>query len=102
MGLTLDGDKKIFDTNSPVAGKIFVLTGTLEHYKREEAAALIEERGGIVKGSVGKKTDYVVAGDKAGSKLTKAQELGIAVLSEADLLQLLTEAKTFEQETQEN
>lgn len=102
MGLTLDGDKKIFDTNSPVAGKIFVLTGTLEHYNRDEAAALIEERGGIVKGSVGKKTDYVIAGDKAGSKLTKAQELGIAILSEADLLQLLTEAKTFEQETQEN
>ena len=102
MGLTLDGDKKIFDASSPIAGKIFVLTGTLEHYKREEASALIEERGGIVKGSVSKKTDYVVAGENAGSKLTKAQELGIAILSEAELLQLLTEAKPFEQETQEN
>lgn len=95
-GLTLDGEKIFFNADSPVAGKIFVLTGTLANYKREDAATLIEERGGIVKGSVSKKTDYVVAGDNAGSKLTKAQELGIAILSETDLEQLLTEAKNFE------
>ena len=75
--------------NSPVAGKTFVLTGTLPTLKREEAAARIEAAGGKVSGSVSKKTDYLVAGEEAGSKLTKAQELGIAVLDEAALLKLL-------------
>lgn len=89
-GLTFTADKKIFDTGSPIAGKIFVLTGTLANYKRDEASALIEERGGIVKPSVGKKTDYVVAGEAAGSKLAKAQTLGIKILSEADFEELLT------------
>jgi DNA ligase (NAD+) len=56
---------------------------------REEAAALIESHGGSVKGSVSKKTDYVVAGEAAGSKLTKAQELGIPILDEQGLLDLL-------------
>jgi DNA ligase (NAD+) len=77
-------------TNSPVAGKTFVLTGTMPTLKREEAAARIEAAGGKVSGSVSKKTDYVVAGEEAGSKLTKAQELGIAILDEAGLLKLLT------------
>jgi DNA ligase (NAD+) len=63
-------------------GKTFVLTGKLENYTRDEAAALIEERGGRVSGSVSKKTDFVVAGDDAGSKLTKAESLGVAVLDE--------------------
>lgn len=89
MGLTLDGDKKIFDAGSPIAGKVFVLTGTLEHYTRNEASALLTERGGLVRGSVTKKTDYVIAGDKAGSKLTKAQELGIKILSEAEFEAML-------------
>lgn len=71
------------------AGKTFVLTGTLPTLKRSEAQALIEKQGGKVSGSVSKKTSYVVAGEEAGSKLTKAQELGIAILTEAELLELL-------------
>jgi DNA ligase (NAD+) len=70
-----------------LAGLTFVLTGTLPTMKRDEAKALIESFGGKVSGSVSKKTNYVVAGEDAGSKLTKAQELGIAVLSEAELLE---------------
>ena len=75
--------------NDSVRGKSFVLTGTLSKYKRDEAAKLIEERGGIVKGSVSKVTDYVIAGEKAGSKLTKAQQLGIKILSETEFEKLL-------------
>ncbi len=66
------------------AGKTFVLTGTLERYTRDEASAIIEGFGGKTSGSVSKKTDYVLAGEAAGSKLTKAKELGIRVLSEAE------------------
>lgn len=69
-------------------GKIFVLTGTLPTMKRDDAKAYIEARGGRVSGSVSKKTDFVVAGDEAGSKLDKAQELGVKVIDEADLLKL--------------
>jgi len=72
-------------------GKIFVLTGTLPTLKREEAKKIIEDMGGKCSSSVSKKTDYVVAGEEAGSKLTKAQELGISVLSEADLLSMVSE-----------
>jgi DNA ligase (NAD+) len=75
--------------DSPIAGKTFVLTGTLPTLKREEAAARIEAAGGKVSGSVSKKTDYVVAGEEAGSKLTKAQELRIPILDEEALLKLL-------------
>ena len=73
----------------PLAGKTFVLTGTLPVLTREEAKEMIESAGGKVSGSVSKKTDYVVAGSEAGSKLAKAQELGTTVLDEAGLLELL-------------
>ncbi len=72
-----------------IAGKTFVLTGTLPTLKRDEAAAMIEAAGGKVSGSVSKKTDFVVDGEAAGSKLEKAQSLGVAVLSEDELLNLL-------------
>lgn len=73
----------------PLAGKTVVLTGTLPTLKREDAQSLIEQAGGKVSGSVSKKTDFVVAGEAAGSKLEKAQSLGVAVLDEAGLLALL-------------
>jgi DNA ligase (NAD+) len=76
----------------PLFGKTLVLTGTLPTLSREEAKALIEEAGGKVAGSVSKKTHYVVAGDEAGSKLEKAQALGVPVLDEAGLQALLTAA----------
>jgi DNA ligase (NAD+) len=71
------------------SGKTFVLTGKLENYTRDEAGALIEQRGGRISGSVSKKTDYVVAGDDAGSKLAKAESLGVAVLSETDFASMI-------------
>ncbi len=74
-----------------LAGKTFVLTGTLPTLKREEAKELIEQAGGKVSGSVSKKTNYVVAGEAAGSKLTKANDLGIPVLTEEQLLELLNQ-----------
>ena len=74
----------------PLLGKTFVLTGTLPNLTRDEAAQLIEEQGGKVSGSVSKKTSYVVAGEEAGSKLTKAEELGVPILDEAGLHQLLS------------
>ncbi len=72
-------------------GKTFVLTGKLENYTRDEAAKLIEDRGGRVSSSVSKKTDFVVAGSDAGSKLTKAESLGVAVLTESEFKDLVAE-----------
>ncbi|HZV61076.1 MAG TPA: NAD-dependent DNA ligase LigA [Methylophilaceae bacterium] len=74
----------------PLTGKTLVLTGTLPNLSRDEAKELIEAAGGKVSGSVSKKTDYVVAGTEAGSKLDKAQELGVAILDEDGLKALLT------------
>ena len=67
----------------------FVLTGTLEKYTRDEASEIIENFGGKTSGSVSKKTTYVLAGEEAGSKLTKAQELGIAIISESEFEEMI-------------
>ena len=75
-----------------VSGETFVLTGTLPHLSRDEAAAKIKAAGGKVSSSVSKKTSYVVAGDSAGSKLTKARELGVPVITEEEMLSLIGEA----------
>jgi DNA ligase (NAD+) len=86
-GLTLSGKKK--EKGTKLAGKTFVLTGTLERHSRDEAKKLIEDAGGRVSGSVSKKTDYVIAGSDAGSKLDKARELGVAVINEDEMEALL-------------
>jgi len=82
-GLTLTGHKK--QRGTKLAGKTFVLTGTLKHFTRDEAKKMIEDAGGKVTNSVSKKTDYVVAGADAGSKLDKAKELGVAVIDEKEM-----------------
>jgi DNA ligase (NAD+) len=82
-GLTLRGKKK--ERGTKLAGKTFVLTGTLANYSRDEAKKMIEDAGGKVTGSVSKKTDYVVAGADAGSKLDKAKDLGVMVIDEKEM-----------------
>jgi DNA ligase (NAD+) len=82
-GLTFTGQKK--EKGTKLAGKTFVLTGTLERHTRDEAKKMIEDAGGRVSGSVSKKTDYVVAGSDAGSKLDRARELGVSVIGEEEL-----------------
>ena len=82
-GLTFTGQKK--EKGTKLAGKTFVLTGTLSRHTRDEAKKMIEDAGGRVSGSVSKKTDYVVAGSDAGSKLDKARELGVSVVGEEEL-----------------
>ncbi len=89
-GVQLVGDAKAITlANLSLAGKTFVVTGTLPTLKRDEAKALIQNAGGKITGSVSAKTNYVVVGEDAGSKLAKAEELGIAQLSEAQLLDLI-------------
>ena len=84
-----DPEPEESENESPIAGKTIVVTGTLQHFKRDEIKGLIEKLGGRAAGSVSKKTDFVVAGEKAGSKLTKAQELGVAVMSEEEFRELV-------------
>jgi DNA ligase (NAD+) len=84
--LTLTGEKK--QRGTKLAGKTFVLTGTLPRFTRDEAKKMIEDAGGKVTGSVTRKTDYVVAGSDAGSKLDKARELGVAVIDEKQMEEL--------------
>jgi DNA ligase (NAD+) len=85
-GLTMRGKKK--ERGTKLAGKTFVLTGTLPTYSRDEAKKMIEDAGGKVTGSVSKKTDYVVAGADAGSKLDRAKELGVKVIDETQMGEL--------------
>ncbi|PYV57962.1 MAG: DNA ligase (NAD(+)) LigA [Acidobacteria bacterium] len=86
-GLTLKGKKK--ERGTKLSSKTFVLTGTLANYSRDEAKKMIEDAGGKVTGSVSKKTDYVVAGTDAGSKLDKAKELGVKVIDEKGMEELV-------------
>jgi DNA ligase (NAD+) len=90
-GVTLRGEprRKAAAGGGKLEGKLFVLTGTLPKLSREEAAVLITDAGGKVAGSVSKRTDYVVAGEKAGSKLKKAEQLDVAIIDEAGLRKLL-------------
>ncbi len=83
LGLRLTGTRK--QRGTKLAGKTFVLTGILPHLTRDEAKKMIEDAGGRVSGSVSKKTDFVVAGDDAGSKLDKAKELGVKVIGEKEM-----------------
>lgn len=85
-GLAFTGEKK--ERGTKLAGKTFVLTGTLLKYTRDEAKKMIEDAGGKVTGSVSKKTDYVVAGSDAGSKLDKAKQLGVPVIDEGEMEKL--------------
>jgi DNA ligase (NAD+) len=88
-GLRFEQEKRV-QRKKTLEGKTFVLTGTLEHYARDEAKQKIEQAGGRVTTSVSKKTDYVVAGADPGSKIDKARELGVRVIGEAELAALLS------------
>ncbi|NNF00329.1 MAG: NAD-dependent DNA ligase LigA [Pyrinomonadaceae bacterium] len=87
--MEVDADSSV-NLDENFVGKIFVLTGKMENYTRGEAAKLIEERGGRVSSSVSKKTDYVLAGEKAGSKLAKAESLGVSILSETEFVEFIS------------
>ena len=89
VGVVLEEEKPENELPQTLAGLTFVLTGTLEHFTRDEAGAQLKAMGAKVSGSVSKKTSFVVAGEAAGSKLTKAESLGVPVLDEAALQQIL-------------
>ena len=88
--MEIDGADTLGDPDENFSGKTFVLTGKLEQFTRDEAARIIESRGGRVSGSVSKKTDYVVAGSDAGSKLAKAESFGVKVLSEDEFKEMIS------------
>ena len=87
-GVNMESEEDVI-IDERFAGKTFVLTGTLEKYSRDEAKKIIESFGGKASGSVSKKTDYVLAGKEAGSKLTKAQELGITIITEEEFKEMI-------------
>jgi len=89
FGLNMQYISDKTDQVTPFTGKTVVLTGTLEHFGRSEAQAIVEKMGGNVSSSVSKKTDMIIAGVDAGTKLTKGKELGIRILSEIEFEELL-------------
>ncbi|MDI3537278.1 MAG: ligase [Eubacteriaceae bacterium] len=89
-GLNMTEEKVAIVEESAIAGKTFVLTGTLVGLDRREAKQMIEQNGGKVSSSISKKTDFLLAGEKAGSKLTKAQELDVTILSQEEFLNLVS------------
>ncbi len=89
LGMNPSAPVRVSEGEAIFEGMSFVITGTLPSMKRDEAKALIESKGGKVAGSVSKKTNYLVAGESAGSKLAKAEKLGVAVISEEELLELI-------------
>ena len=91
FGLNMDylGSTEVVDESNPFFGKVVVLTGTLSSMGRNEAKGILENLGANVSGSVSKKTDFVIAGVEAGSKLDKAQKLGVTVLDEEAFLNMI-------------
>jgi DNA ligase (NAD+) len=89
--VTLEHQGEVRESREEFAGKTFVVTGTLSRYKRAQVQAIIKRLGGTASGTVSRKTDYLLAGEKAGSKLEKALKLGVKVLSERDFEELLGE-----------
>ncbi len=87
LGVNMEGKLQAREEAQPLAGMIIVVTGTLAHFGRKEIAEFLEQQGARVTGSVSKKTSCLVAGENAGSKLTKAEALGIPVWTEEELLQ---------------
>ena len=88
-GVTIAKEETEIIDNEAISGKTFVFTGTLSRMGRKECESLVTDRGGRASGSVSKKTNYLVAGENAGSKLTKAADLGVKVVGEAELKQLV-------------
>lgn len=89
VGVTLDLPKQSLKGSGQLAGQSFVLTGTLHQLTRDEAHTIIRAKGGLVHKAVSKKTDYVVAGDEAGSKREKAEKLGVAIIDEKTFLKMI-------------